>query len=490
MWRRAPLALTIAMAPVVLAFGLSAALYSARPADAIPYASDEIAYWNQIAAFERAGFDAGYTTVEERPSRVSATRFGPHGPAFPVLYGVVARAAGWDYASGPIFGALAFILAATLWQLATPAPPLLATAVMLSFWPVVLSALNTMQEPLHFAFACVFAVLFVRALTEPRPSQAWLALAATLIIVASLVRPVWALPAVPLAGLLCRRWGRRAAWAGAVAAALGAGTLYAVFITLAAPYPLTDPLLTRLSASPVSGAVAIVRRMVFDGVPRWLSFDAEPLAILYRYQLLAVAVAAGVWWYRSRTAARPLLAFASLTAFITFAATLAVGEVGAWRDYRATTPLLLMVLLMTASVRTSLAWIAVAMNVLMLVPAYRTFQAFQGPRFEPDRRAAIETFAREVGRHMRFETDGSPWANSVLVHVDQYRYPLLGLPRGMGISGVLTWDRVAAPPRSRYLILSARDLGEIQGRFRLARLDATTLGDLYENLDWAAAHAP
>ncbi|HET9270506.1 MAG TPA: hypothetical protein VFO31_20155, partial [Vicinamibacterales bacterium] len=101
-WRLALAALVVA-APAIVTCALLAALFDATLLDYFPLVSDEIAYQRQIAAFAAAGFDSGYFTVFERPAPLAFTHFSVHGPAFPVIYGLIGRVAGWELYSGPIF---------------------------------------------------------------------------------------------------------------------------------------------------------------------------------------------------------------------------------------------------------------------------------------------------------------------------------------------------------------------------------------------------
>jgi hypothetical protein len=483
--RRALVALAVAASPVIVAAVLCRALAGGSLSQAIPYANDEIAYWNQVAAFAAAGFRGGFTIVDERPARATFSHFGPHGPAFPLLYGIPARIVGWDYASAPLFGAVAFAAAAGSFMLMSPARPLLAAVVLVSFWPLVLSMPNTMQESLHFAFACLFAAVVVRLLSVDEPPRRLLAVTACLIVVASLVRPVWALVAVPLGWLLWRRKSRVAALTAGAAAGAAVVALYVAFTTLGSPYPDATAFLADFSDRPLETVWRTLRRAAIESPRRWFSLTAEPLEVLFSYELVMIVALAWVLALRHRGGDTPrrLYGFVAATGTIVFAAALALGNIGGWRDYRATTPILLMLLLIAASMRSPIVWIAAAMNLLALLPAMTTFQAIHAPRFQSDRRATIERFAADVRDHLAFDATAPPWSNSVLVHVDRYAYPLLGLPPGFGIAGVISWDRVARPPRSRYGILAPSDLARLD-RSRLRKLATTVLGDLYENLDW------
>ena len=93
-----------------------ATLFNASLLDYFPLVSDEIAYQRQIAAFVQAGFNGGYFTAYEQPAPFTFSHFSVHGPAFPVIYGLVGRIVGWQLYSGPLFNlaVLAFATATFL----------------------------------------------------------------------------------------------------------------------------------------------------------------------------------------------------------------------------------------------------------------------------------------------------------------------------------------------------------------------------------------
>src|SRR5690348_16757072 len=135
--RRFAAAIVIGLLPVAVVIAMAAWIFGASPARAVPYVGDEVAYWLQIASFQAAGFDGGYSTIDERISRVSFSHFGAHGPAYPVLFGAIARVAGWNYWSAPAFSAVLLVLAIAAW-VSTARPPLVAAALfMATFWPLL-----------------------------------------------------------------------------------------------------------------------------------------------------------------------------------------------------------------------------------------------------------------------------------------------------------------------------------------------------------------
>ena len=199
-----------ACAPSLLTLALVAGFWKAGPGDFTTLWNDETVYWNEAAVFRRAGFNGGYITVNEKPAQASFSRFGPHGPAFAVLYGFLGRLTGWRSYSPYLIHLFLIPLCAGSWLWVTRHHPHRWAAALLvaGFWPLLYYLPSSMQDPLHFGIACLFA-----ALVESRLTPAWrVALGTILMVVACLTRPTWAL-AIP--ALL---WGREPGWWRRVAA--------------------------------------------------------------------------------------------------------------------------------------------------------------------------------------------------------------------------------------------------------------------------------
>jgi len=462
-------------------------LFGGAVTRAVAYApNDEIAYWNQIAAFERAGFGGGYTTVEEQPSPATFSHFGPHGPMFPMLYGSAARLVGWRSTSGPLFGLIAIGAGAAVFS-ALAEVPLIGTAVLVgTFWPLAIALPHTMQEPLHYAFAFLLAGLSVRVLATDTPGTAVLVVTAVTLSLTSLVRPVWALLAIPLGWHVGRLRRTNGAWYGAASGLTFAVVTYFAFMMLAAPYPYSSRLFAGLREAPVRALVGLADHMVREAPREWFSTNAEPLELVVRCELLLTAVGALLLARRAATdiANRRRYAFVATVAVLLVGAVLAVGEIGTWRDYRTITPVLLMLLLIAAATRTRMMWGIVVLHIAAAGAALHEFRDAHEDRFAKARIADVETFAAAIAPHIRFDPSTSAWGNTVLINVERYTFLLLGLPHGIGASAVLSWDRVTLPPRSRYLLLGPDERTRLGARVRLRRLTSTPLGELYENDDW------
>jgi len=486
--RRFAAALLLALLPLAAAEGLARMRLGGSLARSLPYVSDEVAYWSQVATFAAAGFDGGYATIDERPARAAFTHFGPNGPVFSMMYGAPARLTGWGYRTAPIYGAIAWVVAAVIWVLAARPAPLQAALLLATFWPVVLAAPNTMQEPLHLAVGCVLAALLptlVGFAPAHRVWWRWLAAALAVSIVASLVRPVWGIAAIGAGWQMARSRGARWGGWGLVAGAALCAVAYVSFSALASPYPSAVGGLGLLTGNP-SGSAVLLARAVRDGAAVWLTGDAEPLERAFRFEVLAVtALCAWSAWRDSDAAARRIAAAMSLTLALVIVGNLALRNTGSWQDYRTATPVLLMAVLTASAARFRWTWAVVAANLALAPVAVATFDDFHAERFATDREPRIAQFAAAVDGVIRFDPALGGWGNTVLVSVDRYDTPLMGLPRGIAVSAVFDWTDVALPVRSRYLLLTDAEVQRLTPRVPLRKLRDTPLGELYENTGWA-----
>jgi hypothetical protein len=234
-----------AVVSLALATSLNATLADCGPLRTSTVFNDEAHYWNEVDSFARVGFRGGYFVVNERPAAAGWTRFGPHGPAFPVLYGSLARVLGWREASGPLFNVLALWAGSAVWLwLCRPDTPRLLAAILLTatFWPCLLFIPSTMQEPFHCAIAFVLAGLAYCALCgddSRSPLSPGRAFAAFVVVaaLASIFRVSWALVLVPLACVGPRGASGRTRVALAAALAALTGALWVLHQWICSPYP-------------------------------------------------------------------------------------------------------------------------------------------------------------------------------------------------------------------------------------------------------------
>jgi hypothetical protein len=234
---------------LVLARQLNATLLDCKPNYGVMGRSDEMHYWEEIHCFQHVGFGGGYFVVNERPAPASWTHFGPHGPAFPVVYGSLARVFGWRLESGPCFniGFLMLGSAAWLWFV-RPTTQQLLTAILLtmSFWPSILFIPAMLQESFHCAVAFALAGLAHRSINHNDP-RVWSFV--VLVALVSLMRVTWALLLIPWALLAMSGMNKLAR----IAVFSLVPALFLLWGNIASPYPnILDGLSWLIRVSPAS----------------------------------------------------------------------------------------------------------------------------------------------------------------------------------------------------------------------------------------------
>lgn len=73
-----------------------------------PFYSDELHYWNEISSLNAAGFNAGYSVINEQPAKLEFLQFGPHGPGFPAVGYLYSSIFGWRLYSPVVMNSVFF----------------------------------------------------------------------------------------------------------------------------------------------------------------------------------------------------------------------------------------------------------------------------------------------------------------------------------------------------------------------------------------------
>lgn len=95
--------LLVSFLPALLVISILHFRYGTNIYEHVPVWNDEVGYWHQAATFAAVGFQGGYYSYNENTARATWTRFGVHGPWYPMLYGTLGRLlGGWElvYACG------------------------------------------------------------------------------------------------------------------------------------------------------------------------------------------------------------------------------------------------------------------------------------------------------------------------------------------------------------------------------------------------------
>jgi hypothetical protein len=456
-----------------------------------PLINDEVSYWHQALTFSHAGFNGGYYTLEEATNPSGFTPFGPHGPGFVVLYGLVGWIADWHRHSVVVINLIALGCAA--WLLATcarltSARLWLAAAFLATFWPLSYWAATGMQESFHHVGAIVMAALFARALSAP--TSRGIAIAGSVALcVLSVTRPTWII-LMPLWAVALRPHASRRQLTVAVAAWLAvAAVVLFVYSRITAPFPTGFFFLRVMSLS--VGFRAVIDNLMFN-IDRTVNVtDYHRLEILQRVQywiflLVALALVVRGVWKRSEWRSAPAvhLVLAAAAMFTALALMLLLYTLTNQAEYRVLSAFLLFGALVVIAAPGRAPALVVALLIVSNAAAAATFvdefEAGHRDHFVWNPRGVYE-LEKALEGHVAYRANQSRWCNTLLTA--QYPPHLIGVPAGIGLSVVREPDQVALPPRSRYLLLDAPSLAEFGAPLNMKTLAMLPYGTLYENLD-------
>jgi hypothetical protein len=494
----------VVAAPALMTWGLLATLFDATLLDYFPRVSDELAYYQQIATFVRAGFDGGYFTNDEVPAPFALTHFGVHGPAFPVIYGLAGKVLGWTVHSGPIFNLIVLALATMVFiGLTRPSLGQIVAigVVLVTSWWVILMASITMQESLNQAFMVVAAAFTVRLLKDDTQRRGRFLLGALVTIaVAAVLRPTNWIVAVPLVLVAFPRqpW---TAVTGASAAGVGIPVFWLIWRFISAPIP---DLAIEFDDATGAGAVARVWSYFVSQVSKNVVSIFDPEAFMerpfYQYAVFISAGTAAICALLVLVHARKVvkgarswrgivdlwetMPFRVDVLILIVLGTALVALFGFYFDSEASisrvmAPFLLLSQLVLLGTRRR-PWLLASTIVASLVVApsfLTTYRAWRTDLYQHDL-ARFQIFRQQVSPLLVFRTNDNAWCNTLLTMT--YEREIVAVPAGIGLS-LARVDASKIPVKSRYLLLTADVVERYRSRAALEPLGSTVLGELFLN---------
>jgi hypothetical protein len=456
-----------------------------------PVLSDEVTYWHQALTFTQAGFNGGYYTLGEVTNPSGVTPFGPHGPGFVVLYGLVGSAFGWYRHSVVVLNLVAIGAAAWMWTACsrlTVSRLWLSALFLATFWQTVFWAPTGMQEAFHHAGAIAMAALFANALASP--ARTWVAVAGWVgLSILSFVRPSW-IVLMPLWAIVTSRHATRTRLIVTVAGSLlGAALIVAMYSRSVAPFATGFFFLKALDPS-------IGLRPVFDNlafnIRRTATFgEYDALEVVHRLQywcflVATIGLAVRAAWRESAWRSGPTmhLMVAAVSMGAALGLMLLLYTFTNWAEHRVLSAFLLFGALVSLAAPGRAPVLLVAALVLSNVAStgtfLRVFEAKRQEQFVWDRRG-VHALQEALAGRVVYRHDQPRWCNTLLT-AQEPPY-LIAVPAGVGISVVREPDQLKLPPRSRYLLLDAPALADFRAPIRIQALTTLPYGTLYLNLD-------
>lgn len=491
--------------------------YDASLLDAAPFWSDELYHWHQSATFSVAGFNGGFYTLDEIPARLDTFRFYAWGPFSYVIYGIIGAVLGFVLESYTLINAVVFALAIAVYiAIIRPDGRQLALlGVTLACFPPLLFYLpSIMQQVMFLGIAAVIAAGFARLFNNAL-SKTQITALALFIVIASLLRPTWAVLLLPLIVLARERRGLRQLIEAALVAGSIVIALSALFFVSAADFPHYR---SGFISGEAGGLLATISSLLdYFAFNLSIVFSAgSTVAIGQRlqiYLLIALSLCVGVvllWreWrgddkHRTRLweVAFHLFNLGGLALL-----SMTLHEIIDGRDYRVMAPHLFLSLLLLIAMRRWVVSIIMTLSLLALyVPALdgnalQQYDEWTQPRYNGIVREQYAQWQPLLEENLSYDPEATnPWCNT-LVSSFYYVIPFAGdaglivaVPPGIGLSWAYTWvsEDFPTPARfqvpqqfkSRWLMLTDDDAAAWEARLNVREIVRVQNGALYENLD-------
>lgn len=482
----------LAAAPALLALFLIGRCFQTGVGSFCPaYDVDQFLYAREAATFAAAGFDGGYYGGDGQKAVLG--RFGPHGAAYPVLYGSLAKlCGGWRDFLSPVFNMALVTLALALCARAMSLGAFTVLALCMTVFPPLVFYMPTAyQEALQIALGLGLGVAL--AGFAGAPTRRGLALTLALVLVASLTRPTWAVlfPAV----LWCAGPPRlrRAVWA-LLGGGAALGATYVLFSLTASPWMVlagAKPGLSALADGP--GAVwsllaaNLVRLADFAGN----RFPSLVLLLMGGGVLLAMAAPTGDRQARLRAlAVHACNFFAPLALYLMVytgsgrhlprllaahgALSLAFAAASLPRRGRA--------LVFGPVLAACLALLPATLGeyALYIRPAYDDFDGYKA-RIAAQAAAMTPPLSLSLGA-------SSPWLRTLALSTGAIAVPFLAAPAAYGLE-IYTPEALGKPLKPGFALLSPAQYALAAPATPLTAVAETPAGTLYRN-DAAFGFAP
>ncbi len=480
------------LTPVLLTTVFIWMFFTATIFDFIPAYTDEVGYWHETLTFVEHGFAGGQYSIGENPAPAEFTRFGVHGPAYPVLYGLLGRITGWEYSSGIVINLILTTLA-LIFLLRTGNPgkkQLLAGIILLgTYWPLLFYLPSNMTESLNQAIAMVLSVLFFRQISNQENNWKLNIVIFSIILLSIPLRVTWSLLFFHFFFFMIFDYRRYKVW-GAIVISVG-GVLFAFFITkyLYAPFPMVFRFLLDEQLS-LQELISVAIHQVLINLGNLVDEVDTPLFIqAFRYVMLGACIYLVYKLIRfvSRESQpiqnllRTELSFHFLNLVVPFTGVVVLFQVVDTRDYRNLSVsffLSALVLLLFSRYRYIYAIILInGLLVFSFIPGYihKRSNNFIYNEYE------IKTTSNSVSEYMKFdETQSNRWCNT-LGYLGKLNVRFVGVDAGIGLSQLGT---VSKDTKTKYLLLEEDFIEEhkdILADLGLQRLWKTTWGILYNN---------
>lgn len=484
--------------PIVGTLILLGSLHAASPLAFRPFDGNAMFYWHQAKTFSQVGFGGGYYTAYEVPANASFTRFGPHGPVYPLIYGSLGAVFGWYAYSAIIYNHFlltsAFLIFIRITRL--PQDKLWMAGLSIGlFPPLLLYAGANEYESFQQSLAILLAAILWKLLKEGSAAK----IQARLFFIAfgffcAAARPTWVIMMVPLV-FLCLP--EMSIWKRLVGTIIGGGGMafgaYRLWGYMASRYNRSLPLSgMKTTTETTSYLIAAWRATIDKNIEYLVSqslFSIEVLVPLAAFSVLLFSIfmlAKKIWLIlKTKISIEDQLPDLFEFSFHIFSLTVLAAfllpfmQIGPFRGMRYLgVGLLVSIFFLIAQNRDKVVQIFIVLSLVGLPSLINNYSAFHVYSYNSTYEQSIfEELQTATEDHIIYQPSSNGWCNSLLLEDDQQ--PFMVIPAGIGIASKFeddsTW-RYQTPLQSRYLILDRNPPGD-----NWVWLTDTPFGGLYLN---------
>lgn len=478
--------------PAILTLILILIIFNTTPLSYIPNGSDQIDYWHETLTFIDYGFSGGQYSFYEKAALAEFSGFGVHGPAIPVLYGLLGRIIGWEFYSGVLINFIVITLALFLFtQLGNLDNKQLVTGIILvgTYWPLLLYLPINMTESLNLAIAMVVSVLFFKQLVSKENNWKINITIFLILLVSITIRITWSLLFFPFFLFLIFNYKSYKLWGAFFFSTAGIllSFLYSKFLYAPPPfvfrYILDGKFINQnLFYSIRIQLLANLKNLIYE-------LDTALFIQAFRYQILGVSIFIIfklISYFKNedhqiKSLFRSELSFHFLNIVVPFSAVVILYHVVDVRDYRnLIANFLLSALVLLLFSRYKYIYVMVLINVLLVFSFIPGFAKQRSSNFIYDEEL-IKSFSNSISEHISFdETQNNRWCNTLGFQGEHTQF-LLAVDSGIGLSRI---EGISEDTKSRYILLSEEYVTEFQEHIKslgLKQLEKTILGILFIN---------
>jgi hypothetical protein len=493
----------IVIVPVLIVSLLLYIKFGATFLDHTPAWNDEVYYWHQAISFAEAGFDSGYYNLNENPAPASFSKAHTWGPVPNIYYGLIMRLTRIELYMIPLINVATFslTLALVLWvvrptwlQLGLIASIVFTFSALLNYMP------TSLVELLHQSIALGAAVGFYYLLTS-RSNRTVLILLSLLLMLAGIMRPIWALLLFPMFVLASDNRSLKSITLSGIKAALLILPVVATYYAITSPYPYSRNHFIEDNTGIIARISGLLQYTISS--LQGMMHSEYPLILAHRLQvllLIALLLGWGGWlWWQSRKTGKPVTHHWEIglhlynLAFI-YLMIIMLHNTASGEDFRSMGAHLFCSLILLALMqRKWLVGIMVALS-LMLMPLLWDYYDLKIGNFNGQVRQEFYQWSAVLDGVLNYEADApNSWCNTVSASMIYLSNPP-GLPLainpGIGIVHIFAWEesgQYAVPEhfKARYLMFTDDDAAAYTDVSQLREIVRVPDGALYENLDSA-----